>query len=81
MRFIPGLLGSLVIYSTAVHGRPLAEQADCPAFTNGTITVNQFQLYPENADWDTKNCLVYFGLVSQPHVFWYDARANTFSPP
>lgn len=32
----------------------------CPPF-KGNMTVNQYQLYPENADWDTKNCILYFG--------------------
>jgi hypothetical protein len=46
-----------------VHGRALGRRAmsKCPEFTKSTFTVQQYQLYPENGDWDAKNCLVYFG--------------------
>ena len=33
----------------------------CPPLHRGTFTVKQFQLYPENADWDAKRCVVYYG--------------------
>lgn len=33
----------------------------CPPFKKGTFDVKLFQLYPENADWDLKRCVVYFG--------------------
>ena len=34
----------------------------CPPF-KGTFTVKQYQLYPENADFDFKSCLLYIGFV------------------
>jgi len=46
-----------------VQGRALDRRATpkCPEFTKSTFVVEQYQLYPENGDWDAKNCLVYFG--------------------
>lgn len=34
----------------------------CPPVT-GNFTVSHYQLYPENADWDSESCLLYFGWV------------------
>ncbi len=36
-----------------------AIMANARLFSNGTFNIDQFQLYPENAVWDAKNCLVY----------------------
>lgn len=33
----------------------------CPPFKKGSFDINLFQLYPENADWDLKRCVLYFG--------------------
>lgn len=53
-------LGSSVVASTIPpHG--VANYPPCPPFRKGTFSINQFQLYPENADWDTKRCIVYYG--------------------
>jgi hypothetical protein len=57
----------------------------CPPFTKGTFSVNQLQLYPENADWDTKTCLVYFGLDIIPIkleqlIFPYDSHEEANLP-
>ncbi len=55
------LLGLLSLGAAALPRR----SSSCPPFNNGTFTIDQFQLYPENADWDTKSCLVYFGFVPE----------------
>lgn len=34
----------------------------CPPF-KGTFTIKQYQLYPENADFDFQSCLLYIGFV------------------
>jgi len=33
----------------------------CPPLHRGSFNIHQYQLYPENADWDEASCLVYFG--------------------
>ena len=38
------------------------ETGSCPPF-KGTFTIKQYQLYPENADYDFKTCLLYIGFV------------------
>lgn len=35
----------------------------CPPFNKDNFTVSQYQLYPENAIWDTEHCVVYFWFV------------------
>lgn len=39
----------------------------CAPFTNGTFQIDEYQLYPENADFDTKRCRLYtrYDLPSQ----------------
>jgi hypothetical protein len=44
---------------------------DCPQVNRGSFIINQYQLYPENADWDEDSCLVYFGWVSPISSFQY----------
>ncbi len=34
---------------------------ECPPLHRGTFNLDQYQLYPENADWDEAACVVYFG--------------------
>jgi hypothetical protein len=58
LSLVLALAAALGVQSRAVSRR---DQGKCPEFTKGTFSVNQYQLYPENADWDAKNCLVYFG--------------------
>ncbi|KAG4415045.1 hypothetical protein IFR04_011817 [Cadophora malorum] len=43
----------------------------CPPF-KGTFTVKQYQLYPENADFDFKSCLLYIGNLFNSSFGIYD---------
>jgi len=45
----------------ALGAAALPQQTATCATKSGTFTVESYQLYPENADWDTKRCLLYFG--------------------
>ncbi|OCL11450.1 hypothetical protein AOQ84DRAFT_361510 [Glonium stellatum] len=47
----------------------------CAPF-NGTFTINQYQLYPENADFDFKSCLLYMGSLFNATVAIYDPYAS-----
>ena len=60
---IKTLIGAVVAFSQTfgVHSLAIERRSDCAPFTKGTFNVSQYQLYPENADWDTKRCVVYFG--------------------
>ncbi|KAB5572153.1 hypothetical protein GE09DRAFT_1216757 [Coniochaeta sp. 2T2.1] len=50
-----------------IEGRNVAESSirsgSCPPFNRGTFSINAYQLYPENGDWDAKLCQVYFGIL------------------
>ncbi|KAJ5010858.1 Core trichothecene cluster (CTC) protein 14 [Colletotrichum sp. SAR 10_99] len=61
------LISSLVLVKAA----PNPPKA-CPPFTKGSFTIQQYQLYPENADWDVNNCIVYFGSLFNASVAVYD---------
>lgn len=55
------ILGSSV-FALAAVACPVSRDAPptgCPA-ASGDITISSYQLYPENADYDSKRCLVYF---------------------
>ena len=56
------LLGSRI--ATAVPGRGSGSVDDkpCPPFS-GNLTLHEYQLYPENADWDSRQCLLYLECV------------------
>ncbi|KAF2655096.1 hypothetical protein K491DRAFT_693245 [Lophiostoma macrostomum CBS 122681] len=55
------------------HQRP---QAPC-ASVNGTIIVNQLALYPENADFDFKSCLLYAGSLFNASLAIYNPYTAT----
>lgn len=38
-------------------------KSSCKPFS-GNFTIDQYQLYPENSDFDFKSCLLYIRLVS-----------------
>jgi len=58
------LLASSYIVA-ALPNKHRSYQADeCPPFNGGNFTINQYQLYPENADFDTRQCLLYIGYVA-----------------
>ncbi|KAI0384207.1 hypothetical protein F5Y04DRAFT_278211 [Hypomontagnella monticulosa] len=44
----------------------------CPPLETGTIIVDSYQLYPENADFDMNQCLLYFGALFNASVVVYD---------
>ena len=56
-------LALLSLNARLIQGRP--KDHDCPHLHRGTFNVEQYQLYPENAEWDPESCLVYFGYVQQ----------------
>lgn len=40
-----------------------SRQSECPPFDKSTIVIESYQLYPENADFDLNDCLLYIGFV------------------
>ncbi|KAH8897993.1 hypothetical protein GQ53DRAFT_712506 [Thozetella sp. PMI_491] len=65
------------VVAPAAHGCITASPPSaCRPLNKGTFSVNQYQLYPENADWDTKSCLVYFGALFNASVAVLDPYEN-----
>jgi hypothetical protein len=56
---IAALLTSLL--AVGASAVPRSYPGKCPPFHRGSFNINQYQLYPENADWDANRCLVLFG--------------------
>ncbi|KJZ74816.1 hypothetical protein HIM_05725 [Hirsutella minnesotensis 3608] len=52
---------------------PEAPAGDC-VLPPGNFNISSFQLYPENADFDPKRCLVYFSVLYNATVAVYDVR-------
>ncbi|GAB1317804.1 hypothetical protein MFIFM68171_08014 [Madurella fahalii] len=62
-------------FLTLVYGSPRRSDNDgtsCPPFNKGDFTIHQYQLYPENAFWDSQNCVVYFSALFNGSVAVYD---------
>ncbi|KAK0624113.1 hypothetical protein B0T14DRAFT_428231 [Immersiella caudata] len=44
----------------------------CPPFPGGSFTIDRFQLYPENADFDSNRCVLYLSALFNSSVAIYD---------
>ncbi|KAK3390691.1 hypothetical protein B0H63DRAFT_539112 [Podospora didyma] len=49
-----------------------APKSGCPPFKKGNFSINAFQLYPENMDWDGNLCQVYIGILFNASFGIYD---------
>ncbi len=57
-----GKLATLMVAGlSALSAVAAPVESACPAFKNGTFSIHQYQLYAENGDFDTKNCILYLG--------------------
>jgi len=56
------LLTSALSILTSAHPNPHPHRANCPPFA-GDFTIKQYQLYPENADFDFNTCKLYIGYI------------------
>lgn len=63
------LWATLVLNATIAKGHRIPTRNECPPFKNGTIVIDSYQLYPENADFDLNQCLLYFGSVPTYYLF------------
>ncbi|KAK8054262.1 trichothecene biosynthesis [Apiospora saccharicola] len=71
------ILGSSV-FALAAAACPTSKNATatgCPA-VSGDMTISSYQLYPENADYDPKRCLVYFSAVYNSTVAAWNPQTN-----
>ncbi|KAK0732115.1 hypothetical protein B0H67DRAFT_479299 [Lasiosphaeris hirsuta] len=50
-----------------------APASGCPPFKKGSFSIDAYQLYPENMDWDAKLCQVYVGILFNASFGIYDA--------
>ena len=61
MLSFPTTLTTLLLATApAVQARLEHHHHKCPQSPGGDFTLNQYQLYPENAIWDPENCVIYF---------------------
>ncbi|KAH9211999.1 hypothetical protein DL95DRAFT_509930 [Leptodontidium sp. 2 PMI_412] len=70
---IKAVFAVIFLATAAVRAKSLPKHPPyCPPFTRGTFDVQQYQLYPENADWDVSRCLIFFGSLFNASVPVYD---------
>ncbi|KAH6676977.1 hypothetical protein F5X68DRAFT_246030 [Plectosphaerella plurivora] len=62
------------LFTAAIAGLALHTRA-CSSIT-GTRTIDSFQLYPENGDFDPKRCVGYLSVLYNSTVAVYDPGAN-----
>ncbi|OTB04775.1 hypothetical protein M426DRAFT_57906 [Hypoxylon sp. CI-4A] len=62
----------LILSVIGVSDHRIGQRQQCPPFNNGTIIINSYQLYPENADFNINQCLLYFGALFNASVVVYD---------
>lgn len=48
----------------------------CPSFSGGSFVIDRFQLYPENADFDSDRCVLYLSALFNSSVAVYDPFAT-----
>ncbi|EFX02913.1 trichothecene biosynthesis enzyme [Grosmannia clavigera kw1407] len=72
---LPATTPTAVASALARH-RAAYQGKECPPLKRGSFNIDQYQLYPENADWDEDSCLVYFGALWNASVAIYDPYAD-----
>ncbi|KAI0895657.1 hypothetical protein F4806DRAFT_496571 [Annulohypoxylon nitens] len=66
------LLAASLSHVAHARSRHISHRKECAPFDSGTIIVDSYQLYPENADFDLNQCLLYFGALFNASVVVYD---------
>ncbi len=61
MFLLSTFLAAVAVTAIPHHGHHGKDK--CPPFS-GNFTIHQYQLYPENADFDFNSCLLYIGYVA-----------------
>jgi len=63
------LLSTLLVVAASTQ----LTAAECAPFS-GNFTISQYQLYPENADWDSQRCVLYLGYALERRTLDYRPR-------
>ncbi|KAI3321666.1 hypothetical protein HD806DRAFT_545864 [Xylariaceae sp. AK1471] len=64
-----------------VSANSLRASSPCPPINNGTVTINSYQLYPENADFDRSSCLLCTLIYTIPDIgALYNASVVVYDP-
>lgn len=72
------LASALALVAVAAPSQPLAPRnTTCAAF-NGTFTIENYKLYPENLDWDPVHCKLYISANFNASVLVYDPYTSTY---
>ncbi|KAK1585242.1 uncharacterized protein LY79DRAFT_704889 [Colletotrichum navitas] len=69
------ILAVILVTLSPVESTPQLERR-CLPFANGSFVIHQHQLYPDCADWDVDNCVIYFGSKANASVIVYDPYMN-----
>lgn len=72
------LVSGLVVGALAAPSRHLVARGTACAPFNGTFTIDNYKLYPENLDWDPVHCKLYISANFNASVLVYDPYTSTY---
>lgn len=72
------LVSGLVVGALAAPSRHLTTRGTACAPFNGTFTIDNYKLYPENLDWDPVHCKLYISANFNASVLVYDPHTSTY---
>lgn len=72
------LVSGLVVGALAAPSRYLTTRGTACAPFNGTFTIDNYKLYPENLDWDPVHCKLYISANFNASVLVYDPYTSTY---
>ncbi|KAK4207077.1 hypothetical protein QBC37DRAFT_434043 [Rhypophila decipiens] len=72
------LASASIVAATSLSSRHGTHtKKECPPFPKGDFVIDQYQLYPENMDFDAHRCLLLIGAVFNATVPVYDPYTST----
>lgn len=72
------LASSLAAVALAAPSQPLSPRDTACAAFNGTFTIDNYKLYPENLDWDPVHCKLYISANFNASVLIYDPYTSSY---
>lgn len=72
------LASALAAVAVAAPSQPLSPRDTACAAFDGTFTIENYKLYPENLDWDPVHCKLYISANFNASVLVYDPYTSTY---
>lgn len=72
------LASGLATLALAAPSQPISPRDTACANVEGTFTIDNYKLYPENLDWDPVHCKLYISANFNASVLVYDPYTSTY---